>query len=208
MVGAFFCRATTEERAAVLPGDEDIADPVAVLDNAIDIAAPPEAVWPWLAQMGAYPKAGWYSYDFLDNRGHASLRRIDPALSAIKIGSVFPALPEVTDCFVLTRMEYPRYLVLAVPGKDGPSGVPGSPKWIRSFDRSNWSWILTAVSGDTRIHVRARLGWLEMDLPMFGTVTFPPWFARLLAAPVHFVMQQRQLHNIRRRAENGLTKSR
>ena len=24
-------------------------------------------VWPWLVQMGAGSRAGWYSYDFLDN---------------------------------------------------------------------------------------------------------------------------------------------
>jgi len=203
MLDAFLCRATRQERAAPLPGDEDIANPVAVLDNAIDIDAPPEAVWPWLAQMGAWPKAGWYSYDFLDNRGHKSLDAVDPALTEIDIGSVFPALPGVTDCFILTRMEPQRCLVLAVPGKDGPKGELGSPEWIRSFGRSNWSWILTPLPAGMRLHVRARLGWLEMDLPFLGTVNFPAWLARLLAGPIHFIMQQRQLHNIRRRVEKA-----
>jgi len=203
MLDAFFCRATREERAATLPGDEDIPDPVAVLDHGLDIAAPPEAVWPWIAQMGAFPKAGWYSYDVLDNRGHKSLRHIESALTEIAVGSVFPALPDVTDCFILTAFEHNRFLLLGVPGADGPRGEPGSGEWRRSFDRSNWTWMLTPTGHGTRIHVRARLGWLEMTLPFLGTRNFPRWFARLLAGPVHFVMQQRQLWNIRRRAQAG-----
>jgi hypothetical protein len=40
-----------------------------------------------------------------------------------------------------------------------------------------------------------------MNLPFLGAVTFPPRLARLIAAPVHFIMQQRQLRNTKRRAE-------
>jgi hypothetical protein len=40
------------------------------------------AVWPWLAQMGAGSRAGWYSYDVLDNRRRSSATRIIPALPA------------------------------------------------------------------------------------------------------------------------------
>jgi len=66
--------------------------------------------------MGAFPKAGRYSYDWLDNRRYKSLDRIDPDMAEIGIGSVFPALPDVTDCFVLTAFVPNRYLLLAVPG--------------------------------------------------------------------------------------------
>ena len=201
MLDAFFVRATKEERVAALPGDEDIPAPVVTLDNGLDIAAPPETVWPWIAQMGAWPKAGWYSYDFLDNRGHKSLDRIDPALTRIEIGSVFPALPEVTVCFILTAFEENRFLLLGVPGAKGPHGEIGTAEWRRSFNRSNWTWMLKKTDAGTRVHVRARLGWLELNLPFLGTRNFPAWFARLLALPVHFIMQQSQLHNIRRRAE-------
>lgn len=203
MPAAFFCRATAEERAACLPGDEDIPNPVASLDHGLDIAVPPEAIWPWLAQMGAFPKAGWYSYDFLDNRGHKSLEKIDPELTKIGIGSIFPALPNVTDCFVLTAFEQNRFLLLAVPGPDGPKGETGSAEWRRSFSRSNWTWMLMPTVNGTRLQVRARLGWLEIDLPVFGRKNFPAWLARLLAAPVHFIMQRRQLWNIKKRAEAG-----
>jgi proline iminopeptidase len=44
---------------------------------AVTIEAPPEQVWPWLAQMG-YDRAGWYSWDRLDNGGRPSADRIHP----------------------------------------------------------------------------------------------------------------------------------
>ena len=35
-----------------LPGDDLVTDVTTIETRGIDIAAPPEAVWPWLAQMG------------------------------------------------------------------------------------------------------------------------------------------------------------
>ena len=45
--------------------------------RAITIAAPPEQVWPWLVQLG-YGRAGWYSYDWIDNDNRPSADRILP----------------------------------------------------------------------------------------------------------------------------------
>ena len=35
------------------------------------------SLWPWLVQMGG-DRAGWYSWDALDNHGERSARRIVP----------------------------------------------------------------------------------------------------------------------------------
>ena len=59
------------EQTRALPGDELIADAKAQITHGIDIAASPEAIWPWLVQMGCR-RAGWYSHDWLDN-GDATL---------------------------------------------------------------------------------------------------------------------------------------
>ena len=43
---------TPEERRMSIPGDDIVPDPQVVTNHAITINAPPEAVWPWLVQMG------------------------------------------------------------------------------------------------------------------------------------------------------------
>ncbi|MCB9759210.1 MAG: hypothetical protein H6739_05180 [Alphaproteobacteria bacterium] len=196
---SLLCRATPEERAASLPGDEDLPNPIARLDHAITIAAPPASVWPWLAQMGA-DRAGWYSYDRLDNGGRPSARVLLPEHQALYVGDVFPALPGVTDVFVLTAFEPERYLLLGVPGPEPPTAPVGSPAWRRSFTRANWTFVLSEYGGATRLHVRARAGHVALDL--FGRPrVLPTPIARGVARPIHLLMQRKQLVEIRRRAE-------
>ena len=48
-----------------LPGDDLVPVPDAVDTRTLRIDAPPEAVWPWLVQMG-WGRGGWYSYDKMD----------------------------------------------------------------------------------------------------------------------------------------------
>src|SRR5436309_3797687 len=64
-------RATPNERRQPLPGDALIPDAAATVMHAITISTTPERIWPWLVQMGA-GRAGWYSYDWVDNDGHPS----------------------------------------------------------------------------------------------------------------------------------------
>ena len=59
--------ATNEEAAARLPGDELLEAADGVATRAIDIAAPTDAVWPWIAQMGPAPRGGAYTYDWIEN---------------------------------------------------------------------------------------------------------------------------------------------
>jgi hypothetical protein len=69
--------ATPEECSMRMPGDEYFTggSPAFVaMTRAVDIDAPPETVWPWLAQLGR--GAGYYSVDRLDNGGKMSARHI------------------------------------------------------------------------------------------------------------------------------------
>lgn len=75
------------ERTRRLVGDE----PIGSLTHAVTIRRPRSAAWPWLAQMGA-ERAGWYSYDALDNGGAPSNTRILPHLTTIAVADVLPAL--------------------------------------------------------------------------------------------------------------------
>lgn len=70
-----------------LPGDVYLADESAartVMTRAISIAATPEQVWPWLAQLGR--GAGWYSYDRADNGGRQSARHVVPWIPEPELG--------------------------------------------------------------------------------------------------------------------------
>ena len=84
-------RATSDEASRSLPGDDLIAQPIGSLTHAITIRRPPCDVWPWLAQMGPRPRAGWYSYDFLHNGQQPSAERIVPELQGLSVGMVFPS---------------------------------------------------------------------------------------------------------------------
>jgi hypothetical protein len=97
-------RATPDEQARTLPGDGLIPQPIGSVNHAVTIRRPPHDVWPWLVQMGS-GRAGWYAYDFIDNGGHRSADRILPEFQNIEAGSVFPALPGVTDVFTVVQYE-------------------------------------------------------------------------------------------------------
>jgi len=54
------------------PCDDFAAAPLAEMWRGVNVGAPPEAVWPWVAQVRVAP----YSYDWIDNRGRRSPRTL------------------------------------------------------------------------------------------------------------------------------------
>ena len=176
-------RAYEREHCARLPGDELIARPIDRLTHAITIHRPRHDVWPWLAQMGAGRRAGWYSYDFLDNGRRPSASRIVPELQHLERGMIFPALPKVTDGFKLLSFEPDRSLVLGW-------GTPGRPPDV------TWAFQLDdAGPGVTRLVVRAAGG------PGYRFHGLPVWLTKVAIRIVHFVMERKQLLGIARRVE-------
>lgn len=85
--------ATPEEVARSMPADGLVPTPSFCATRAVTIHAKPEAIWPWLAQMG-YNRAGFYGYDLIENIGSTTgLRSADtilPALQNPKTGDVLP----------------------------------------------------------------------------------------------------------------------
>jgi len=175
-------RARRDERLRPLPGDDLLAD-ARSLTHAITVRRPAREVWPWLAQMGA-GRAGWYSYDFVDNGRRHSARSLLPGLQQVGVGDVFPALPGVSEGFVVLQSEPERYLVL------GWRSATGQPIMT-------WSFVLEEPEpGSTRLIVRARGG--ADYRPPFG---LPAWTVKTLVPLGHAVMQRKQLLGIARRAE-------
>src|SRR3954453_10711860 len=79
------------EAAKPLAGDELVRVPTAIETRGITIDAPPDAVWPWLVQMG-FGRGGWYSYDQLD-MGGVSAVTLNPAWATLAVGDVMPTSP-------------------------------------------------------------------------------------------------------------------
>ncbi len=76
-----------------LPGDDDVPRPTFNATRAVTIAARPAEIWPWLIQIGV-TRAGWYSYDLLDNLGRHSAERIIPEFQHMAVGQVIPLSPD------------------------------------------------------------------------------------------------------------------
>lgn len=176
-------RATPDERTRPLPGDDLLAVTVGSLTHAVTIGRPPAEVWPWLVQMGA-GRAGWYSYDRLDNGGRRSAERIVPELQRIEPGTLMPWLPGATEGFTVLRVEPGRHLIIGwVPEAGAPP-------------RMTWTFVLEEpASGRTRLIVRARGG---AGYSFFG---LPRHLGMALVPVVHFVMQRKQLLGIAGRVE-------
>jgi len=175
-------RASAEERMRALPGDDLIARPIGTVNHAITIHRAPRDVWPWLAQMGA-GRGGWYTYDFIDNGGHASANKILPQYQEIGIGTVFPALPASTDAFVVVQCEPKHNLVLAWRSREGKY-------------QTTWAFVLEQPRpNETRLVVRGRVA------PGYRPYGLPQWFAIPSGRLAHFIMQRKQLLGIARRAE-------
>jgi hypothetical protein len=176
-------KATREEETRSIPGDELIADPIGSLTHAITIQSSTHDVWPWIAQMGAGNRSGWYSYDFLDNARQPSASRIVPELQNLKPGMVFPALPGITDGFTLVSFEPERFLVLDWKGPNGSVLVT----WAFVLERSG--------DGCTRLITRAR------GSPGYQFHGLPAPVAKHIIRVVHFIMERKQLLGIAKRAE-------
>jgi hypothetical protein len=71
------------------PNSEPTQEGFWIDDQFVEIDGSPEQIWPWLAQMGN-GRAGWYSYDLIDNLGRPSLKFINPEFTEITKGQKIP----------------------------------------------------------------------------------------------------------------------
>ena len=105
--------ASDEEVARPFPGEELIPDGTRAATMAVTIEAPPAEVWPWLVQMG-WDRAGWYSWDRLDNGGRRSAHELHPEWQRLSVGDRLtawsPAGP--VDAWEVAALEPERFLGL------------------------------------------------------------------------------------------------
>lgn len=96
-----------------MPGDDLIDDPAMSATRAIDLDRPPVEAFGWLTQMG-FGRAGWYSYDLIDNLGRRSARRIRPEWQVTEAGDLVPGGP--VD-FTAAVVDPPHTFVLSLLGQ-------------------------------------------------------------------------------------------
>lgn len=105
--------ATTDEIDGTVAGDDLLPDARMVATRSIDLAAPPAEAFPWLEQIG-FGKAGWYSYDWIDNLGRRSADRIHPEWLGLEVGAPIPGGPIHFDAAVVDR---PDAFVMSLPSR-------------------------------------------------------------------------------------------
>jgi hypothetical protein len=166
--------ATAEEVRRPLPGDEIVPDPTFDATRAITIAATPEQIWPWLLQVGV-KRAGWYSYDLLDNLARPSAREIIPDLQERAVGDVMGMSPDGLQGVEVLNLDLPRSML-----------------WGTLPD-TTWLWLMEPqADGTTRLltRIRKRYRWLSPSIAFSLLVEF-----------VDIWMMRKMLLNLRERAE-------
>ncbi|MGZ4206971.1 MAG: hypothetical protein ACXVQ6_03625 [Actinomycetota bacterium] len=169
--------ATHSEVAMKLPGDDICEEPNFNFTRAITVGARPEEVWPWLVQIG-FGRAGWYSYDVLDNLARPSADRIIPEFQNIAVGDWVPMGPGAPNDTTAMRVQ---------------AFEPN--EWLLWTNKTgSWVWALQPIDDEhTRLVTRGRLRyswgspWLISELILMEIGDFP--------------MMRRLLLNVKRRAE-------
>lgn len=175
------------EHAMALPGDAPDRNPSLEIQHAVTVNAPPEAVWPWLVQLGQ-DRAGFYSYDWLERA------------FGVDVHNVTEIRPEWQHRAPGDRVRatQPNYLG-GVLGRDLGWTVsdlqPG-----RALVLHQWgAFVLVPTEdGKTRFIIRTRI----------GDQRTPVWAAALdvmtFGLP-HFIMERRMMLRIKALAEGGQT---
>lgn len=183
--------ATQAECRAALPGDELVPDPRLESTRAITIDAPPDAVWPWLAQLGQ-GRGGLYSYDALENLLGLQIHsadRILPQHQDVAPGDPVRLGKPGSPCFSVASVEAERSLVLvsAQPVSGDPVPTP-----VRDGSGATWQWVLQPTEGGraTRLVTRQRNTHPDSQRVLWGIVE-----------PIGFVMERRMLQGIKSRSE-------
>lgn len=177
-----------------LPGDELLPDAAHQITQAVTIEAPPEAVWPWLVQMGCR-RGGFYSIDLLDNGRRPSAREVHPELQDLAVGDVVAATPEGDDGFEVLVLEPDRLLVLGgLFDGDEERQLAFVAERPEHFWQVTWAFVLEPTAdGATRLITRARA----------AHDSSKALHARVIR-PMHHVMQASQLRHLKARAEGRL----
>ena len=167
-------RSTRAERAADYPCDRWLDEPDEALFRAADVDAPAAVLFRWLCQLRVAP----YSYDWIDNFGRPSPRRLTPGLDALAVGQ------RVMTFFEIVEFERDRHLTLRTRGMG--------------------SWLGALAASYVVVPRGARSCRLVVKL----VVRYPAgplgWAERWILPPGDLVMMRKQILTFKRLAEESV----
>jgi hypothetical protein len=169
--------ASADEVARTMPGDDVLPDAALQTSRAITIDAPPNAIWPWLVQMGPRPRAGVYTYDWVERLLGIDIEnsdRILPEFQHLEAGE-FVGLNQKGQGLKVVAVEPEHHLVL---------------QW--EPQKSTWAFVLYP-DGEDRTHLVSR-NRLAGSGPAFR-------LTMVFMEPGSLVMERKMLLGLKERAE-------
>ncbi|HVV84424.1 MAG TPA: hypothetical protein VHE35_15255 [Kofleriaceae bacterium] len=187
-----------DEADEPLAGDELVPAPDSSKTFAIDIDVAPEAVWPYLVQMG-FGRAGWYGWYPLENGGRGSADAIVDDWQGLEIGDLIPDGPRAGEGFGVWRvveLTPPRTMVLysrraAVTGRELAHDATVDEPAVEC----SWAFVVEPTVAGCRLIVRVRVRFLAVGGGLLGRLT------RRFFDIGDTVMEHTMLAGIKRRAE-------
>ena len=168
--------ATDNEIQRAMPEDEVIKLPSFNATRAVTINALPEKIYPWIVQMGV-TRAGWYSYDLLDNMARPSAEILLPEHQTIQIGDLIPMSPDGKDGLFVKDFRKNEWI-----------------SWWNKKGDTTWVWgIYPEGTTKTRLitRVRVKYDWLSTAI-----------IFNLLIEFFDFPMMRKCMLGIKKRAES------
>jgi hypothetical protein len=160
---------TPEERAYRFPGYDQMIGPNVEITWGITINAPPQEIFPWIAQLGR--GAGWYSYDKWTNGELLSADYIIPEIPPAQIG-------DKSSYGTITSVEPNDHIVWT------------AKKYAFLFSRLDITRtysLLATKPNQTRLLVRERM----------TSIGFTDWFDLKGYETIDFIITRRQLLNLK-----------
>ncbi len=184
-----------EDAQRIFPGDELVEQPNAQFTHAIEIDAPCEDVWPWIAQIGQ-GRGGFYSYEALENVVGLNIYNSDEVLSEFqnpKIGDLISFSPN--DAYPLVLCEPGKAMAIGFSfDMDKNIQVESDSVLPENYFKLTWLWCIEPIDEQrTRFFSRNRIEYAPSfkNKLMFG----------LLMEPIVFAMDRKMCLGIKKRAE-------
>jgi len=172
--------ATDNEITASYSGDELVPSPRITYTRAISINATPEAIYPWIVQLGA-EKGGMYSYDWFETNilqcELINADRIHEEWQNLKVGDPMKMCPG-------TSGPPPYEIAVLEPNLAIVMGHKDNGKWVEVWQFS----LVPQTDGATHLVIRSRNA-------------AQGWFWDVIR-PGEFIMMRGMMLGIKERAEN------